>query len=131
MSLFGRPSSTRPRAALEGERSGLDLARTRAEEAVQAYRRARLAAGRGASRLSATLAELARRRAALAAELDRVGALACPTLEAAAALALAFHAARETLERVDLLAQGGRVGSQRMKPERVKAAARSPYPRAR
>ncbi|HEV7519274.1 MAG TPA: hypothetical protein VGR07_23540, partial [Thermoanaerobaculia bacterium] len=52
---------------------------------------------------------LVRRRAALAAELERVGGLACPTAEAAAPLAVAFGAARESLERTDLLARGGKV----------------------
>jgi hypothetical protein len=123
MSLLDRSRPARPRAGLEGERSGLDLALLLAEEAIAACRRARFASGRRAAGLAAALAELARRRAALAAELDRVGVLACPTVEAAAPLALAFRAASETLERIDLLAQGGRVGPRRGRHGKTKASA--------
>ena len=95
-------------AGIERERSRLDLARQHSEEAAKAYRRARLAANRGAVAASAPLraskADLVEKRAALAAEVERVGRLACPNLEAAAALAVAFRAAREALEKTDLLA---------------------------
>ena len=92
---------------LDGDRSGLDLAQARMEEAAKAYRRARLAADRGVpARLRASRAELVRRRAALAAEIERVGGLACPTAEAAAPLAVAFRAAWEALDRASILAHG-------------------------
>jgi hypothetical protein len=93
---------------IERERSRLDLARQHSEAAAKAYRRARLAAERGVpAHLRASRAELVRQRAALAAELERVGGLACPTLEAAASLAVTFRAACEALERTDLLGRGG------------------------
>jgi hypothetical protein len=93
---------------VERERSLLDLARQHSEVAAKAYRRARLAANRGApAHVRASKAELVRQRAALAAELDRVGGLACPTLESAASLAVAFRAACEALARTDLLGRGG------------------------
>jgi hypothetical protein len=92
---------------LDGERSGLDLARARTEEAARAYRRARLAAERGArTGLRASRAELVRRREALAAEIERVGALTCATPEDAVPLAVAFRAAWESLDRASLLARG-------------------------
>jgi transposase len=88
------------------DRSGLDLARARMEEAAKAYRRARSAADRGSpAGLRASRAELVRRRAALAAELERVGGLACPTAEAAAPLAVAFRDAWEALDRASPLAR--------------------------
>ena len=98
------------RAGVERERSRLDLARQHSEEAARAYRRAWLAANRGGPvPLRASRAELVRKRAALAAELERVGGLACPNLEAAAALAVAFRAAREAWEKTDLLTPRGKV----------------------
>ena len=95
---------------VERERSQLDLARQHSEAAAKAYHRARLAADRGVpAHLRASRAELVRQRAALAAGLERVGGLACPTLEAAASLAVTFRAASEALARTDLLARGGKV----------------------
>jgi hypothetical protein len=99
-------------SGVERECSRLDLARQHSEEAAKAYRRARSAA-RG---VRASRAELVRQRAALAAELERVGGLACPTAEAAAPLAAAFRTACETLERTDLLARGAKV---RRRPQTV------------
>ena len=87
----------------------LDLARERTAAAVKAYRREQLAAARGMPHsLRATLAELRQRSVALAAELDRLGALACPTLEAAVPLAATFRAARVTLEEADRLTRRSR-----------------------
>ncbi len=95
---------------VERERSRLDLARQHSEEAARAYRRARLVANRGGSAsIRASRADLVEKRAALAAEVERIGRLACPTLEAAAALAVAFRAAHEALAKTDLLASRGKV----------------------
>ncbi|HZF09114.1 MAG TPA: hypothetical protein VFE33_10015 [Thermoanaerobaculia bacterium] len=114
---------------LEVERSHLDLARSRAEAAARAYRRALVVAGRGTPRpralLRASRSELACQRQALAVEIERFGALACATAEDAVPLALAFRAARETLQLADLLAQG-RKGRGRMAPKRTLAASPPP-----
>ena len=96
------------RGALDHERSGLDAVRERTEEAARAYRRARRALWSPPARLRASRAELLVRREALAAELERVGGLACPTAEAAAPLAVAFRAASQALEESGLLARGGK-----------------------
>jgi hypothetical protein len=121
-------------SGIERECSRLDQARQHSEKAAQAYRRARLAASRhsaasssstsSASNRSAPLrasrADLIDKRAALAAEVERVGRLACSTLEAAAALAVAFRAAREALEKTDLLAPRGKVRRRSRTRESVK-----------
>jgi len=97
---------------LELARSHLDQARSRAEAAARAYRRALVAAGRGAPRpralLRASRSELVCQRQALAVEIERCGALACATAADAVPLALAFRAARETLQLADLLARDGK-----------------------
>jgi hypothetical protein len=106
---------------LERERSSLDLARARVEEAARDCRRARFVGGRGApGALRASLVELVRRRAALSTELERFGALACPTLVDAAPLALAFRAAREALEVAERLEKESRL-RRRLAPRGMKA----------
>jgi hypothetical protein len=111
---------------LDRQRSSLDLARARVEEAARECRRARFVGGRGApGALRASLVELVRRRAALSTELERFGALACPTLADAAPLALAFRAAREALEIADLLAKESKL-RRRLAPRGMKALSATP-----